>query len=346
VICRHALQSVVEPAERDEQRLPMACYLYIVLGQVYLEWNELEEAARCLERGINRGELTTIERPILVEGYCVLARLHSIEGHVQRALTLIDKAEQTMALWLGGEGDVPALRVRVWLRHARFEGKRRYLDRAIAWVEAHPLQQTGEYSPAAQTVLRVRIAQRQAYGAPDLEPLLRTLVEQIELAQASGRVSWQIEALALKALALQAQGQIDDAAEFVVRALALAAPEHFVQTFLEHGAPMGELLRLAARQDAVRAYAQELLAALAGGASDERSSEQGPSLAALVEPLTLRELEVLALIATGASNPEIARDLYISVNTVKRHVTNIFGKLGVTSRTHAAARGRELGIVD
>jgi LuxR family maltose regulon positive regulatory protein len=67
---------------------------------------------------------------------------------------------------------------------------------------------------------------------------------------------------------------------------------------------------------------------------------------ALVEPLSPRELEVLALVARGASNPEIARDLSISVNTVKRHITNIFGKLDVTSRTQAVARGRELGLVD
>jgi LuxR family maltose regulon positive regulatory protein len=327
----------------------MACYLYIVLGQVYLEWNELEEAARCLERGIELGELTTIERPILVDSYCALARLRSIEGNGRRALVLIDKAEQTMKLWLGGAGDVPALRVQVWLRQARVEGRRHYLDRAIAWVEAHPLQQTREYSPAVQTVLRVRIAQCQAYGAPDLEPLLYTLDEQIQLAQASGRVSWQIEALALKALAMQAQGHIDDAAESMVCALTLAAPEHFVQTFLEHGAPMGELLRLVVRRDAVRAYAQELLAALTAREEGEQTAQQKQSpveLVALVEPLTPRELEVLALIATGASNPEIARDLYISVNTVKRHVTNIFGKLDVTSRTQAVARGRELGIVD
>ena len=67
---------------------------------------------------------------------------------------------------------------------------------------------------------------------------------------------------------------------------------------------------------------------------------------ALVEPLSPREREVWGLIANGASNPEIAQELYISVNTVKKHVTNIFGKLGAASRTQAVARGRELGLVE
>ena len=66
----------------------------------------------------------------------------------------------------------------------------------------------------------------------------------------------------------------------------------------------------------------------------------------LVEPLSLRELEVLRLVAAGASNPEIARQLVVTVNTVKKHVTNIFGKLGATSRTQAVARARQLGLVD
>jgi LuxR family maltose regulon positive regulatory protein len=195
----------------------------------------------------------------------------------------------------------------------------------------------------------VRIAQHLRYGAPDLEPLLSTLDEQIRLAESASRVGWQVEVLALKALALQAQGQIDAAIEPMANALALARPDHFVQSFLEHGAPMGKLLLQAARRDSVREYAQELLTDLLPEQKDKEPAHKAPSsvaLAVLVETLSPRELEVLALIAAGASNPEIARDLSISVNTVKRHVTNIFGKLGVTSRTQAVARGRKLALID
>ena len=106
-----------------------------------------------------------------------------------------------------------------------------------------------------------------------------------------------------------------------------------------------ELLRQAARQDTAREYAQVLVSVPAAAKREGVERKAWPS-AELVEPLSPRELQVLALIAAGASNPEIARDLVISINTVKRHVTNIFGKLGATSRTQAVARGRELELVE
>ena len=205
-ICRDAQRSIVEPAEETGQRLPMACYVYIVLGQVYLQWNELEAAARLLERGIELGELTTIERPILVEGYCALARLRSVEGRFEQGLTLIDKAEQTMRLWRGDPGYVPAFRARIWLWRARVEDDSHYLDRAIAWADQHSPQDTEEHSLELQTFVCVRIAQYRAYGTPDLEMVLSMLAKQIRAAEASDRVDWQIQVLTLRALALQAGG--------------------------------------------------------------------------------------------------------------------------------------------
>jgi LuxR family transcriptional regulator, maltose regulon positive regulatory protein len=345
-ICRDALRAIVEPAEAAGQRLPMACYLYIVLGQVHLLRNELEAAARLLERGIGLGELTTTERPILVEGYCALARLRSVEGRYEQGLALIDEAEQTMRLWLGGPGYVPAVRARLWLVRARVEDELHDLDRAIAWADQHPSQDSGEHSLELQAFACVRIAQHRAYGTPDLQPILSTLARQVRAAEASGNVGWQVQVLTLYALALQAAGQGAAAMDPLERALELAKAERLVRDFLDHGAPMEQLLRQVARRTSVREVAQALLCVLAAEGRDERPAPEPMAAAVLVEPLTPRELEILALIATGASNPEIARDLHISVNTVKRHNTNIFGKLGVTSRMQAVARGRQLQLLD
>ncbi len=358
--CRQMMRSVVEPAEEAGWDLPMACYLYIVLGQIHYQWNELDRSVALLRRGIELGEMTPLESPILVEGYTALARVRAVQGKFGDALRLMDKAEQTGELWLA-EGDVPpALRVPIWLRQAQVEGCTPCLDRAIAWADAYAVQRSDGYSPELQSVAHVRIAQSCAYGAPDLDPVLSILDEQLTLADASGRTAWQIEARMLKALTLQAKERGAAALGLLECALALAKPERFMRAIVDYGPSVGALLRQVPRQNSmreyargyareyVRGYARELLAILVVEEGDERPAAQVSTDASttLVEPLTPRELEVLAVIATGVSNAEIAQSLYISVNTVKTHITNIFGKLEVTRRVEAVARGRELGLID
>ena len=127
-------------------------------------------------------------------------------------------------------------------------------------------------------------------------------------------------------------------------ALQEAEPEGFVRLFVDEGPPMARLLYAAADEAIVPGYVGSLLAAFPVEAPDEAllsPAERDPNLA-LVEPLTPRELEVLAVVATGATNQEVARDLTISVNTVN----NILAKLEVDNRREAARRGRSLGLVD
>jgi LuxR family maltose regulon positive regulatory protein len=175
-----------------------------------------------------------------------------------------------------------------------------------------------------------------------------------QAAQQAGWIHEQIQVLALQALALQALAvqrheQIAQAVETLSHALALAEPGGYLCTLLDHGPPMVQLLHQAARHKIHTGYVETLLAAAASMASacppTPDLQPQTPPSQPLVEPLSGREIQVLTLIAEGLTNREVAERLYISQGTVKAHTSNIFGKLGVRSRTQAVARARALSIL-
>jgi LuxR family maltose regulon positive regulatory protein len=162
-----------------------------------------------------------------------------------------------------------------------------------------------------------------------------------------------IEICLIKALAWQAQGNTAAGLELLERSLSLAQPEGYVRIFLEHGAPVVALLRQAAPTGIAPDYVNSLIAAFEAegrGSGEEAKIEStfaalGPRSPDLVEPLTKRELEVLRLLVRGLSNQEIAEALVIAVGTVKTHVHNIYGKLGVRDRPQAILRAGELNLV-
>jgi len=153
-----------------------------------------------------------------------------------------------------------------------------------------------------------------------------------------------LEILLLRALALEVQGDRTGALAALGRALALAEPEGYLRLFLDEGPPMLALLRQAQRHGLAPGYVAKLLAA----ASKMRSADshrQASQPSSLIEPLTARERDVLRLVLDGASNREIACQLVLSVNTAKKHVLNICGKLNVQSRAQAIAKARTLHLL-
>jgi LuxR family maltose regulon positive regulatory protein len=229
-------------------------------------------------------------------------------------------------------------------------------DRVVRWVEGTKAAFTsGEGNvqlPAAfvetlQTMLaRAHLAQDKAEEAlAALDPLLAP-------AEAASAFLHVIEVCALKALALRALGDTSAALASLKRSLALAEPEGYVRMYLNEGAPMGALLRKAASHNIAPGYVDRLLAAFEAEKSCSPAPQvpcppapSPPCSSALADPLTPRELEVLHLISQGLSNKDIAEELVIALNTVKRHTSSIYSKLGAKSRTQAIARARELGLV-
>jgi LuxR family maltose regulon positive regulatory protein len=159
----------------------------------------------------------------------------------------------------------------------------------------------------------------------------------LEAAETGGRTGSVIEILLLQARAHAIRGDVRAALAPLQRALPLAEAEGYVRIFVDEGAPMRDLLRRAAEAGTSASHARQLLAAF-----DERahpaSAPANSAIAGLAEPLTPRELEILRLIAAGMRNQEIADHLVISLSTVKRHIANTYGKMGVDHRTEAVAR--------
>ncbi|RPI50092.1 MAG: hypothetical protein EHM56_11410 [Chloroflexi bacterium] len=157
----------------------------------------------------------------------------------------------------------------------------------------------------------------------------------LQQAQTAGRNGRAIEVLILQALAFQGSNDTPQALAALDRALTLARPEGYIRVFIDEGRPMMQLLNQARSHRLGAGYAAQLLL-----------STRLPSAQPLIELLTAREIEVLKLIESGLSNDEIASRLVISLATVKRHISNIYGKLDVPSRTQAVFRARELRLLD
>ena len=321
------------------------------LSELYLEWNNLQRATQHAERAIDLGKQGG-EPGALISGYLALARVRCADGDRDQTLAMIAEAEQIVLqskLPPYSIGAIAAWRVQCALRWEDIES-------AVTWA-AHP-RSAAENVPAwlqdmkSTSQARILMAKGQLSQA-------RQVLQNLRLsAESGGRKSTTIECLALEALVLQAAGSGTDALRYLSLALSLAEPEGYIRVFCNEGSAMACLLttylskqhRDAAGQAVSRAYVHALLAVLS---QNENSTAAGePSLPHVyhstgwsVISLTARELEVLRLIAGGASNRDIASELVVSLGTVKKHLNNIFAKLDAHSRTQAVAQAREFGVL-
>jgi LuxR family maltose regulon positive regulatory protein len=336
------LQQVLELGTTpDGKQLPFAATSHALLAEVHLEWNDLEVAASYLEKGIELLRQGVIGYG-LIHTFCAQARLARAQGDAEGAVRALQTAEQAlerqpmwhMILHLASY----EVRLKLWLGD---------VETAARWAEGDPALLKYEIPEPLPVYLRevqqISLA-RVHLAQGETDRALATLEGLERQAQAAGRRAQAIEIGLLKALAWQAQGDSAAALESFQQSLSWAEPEGYVRLFLEAGPDMIPLLRRAAAQEIESGYAVRLLAAF--GVVEEASVSPaqlfGPQ--PLPEPLTSREVEVLYLICDGLSNREIAGRLTVTLNTVKKHNSHIYGKLGVISRTQAIIRARELGL--
>ena len=194
--------------------------------------------------------------------------------------------------------------------------------------------------------VRIALARQSPEKATYLRQAQDILAQLLAMAESHGWMYKVVEILGLQALALDLQGKTELALTKLEQAFILAEPGGFVRVFVDEGPPMARLLYEALSQDILPDYVRHLLAAF----PDEATKQPDPSkIQSLdeewIEPLTERELEVLRLVSDGLTNQVIGDKLFLSLNTIKAHTRNIYGKLGVNNRTQAVAKARALGLI-
>lgn len=346
--CQEALQMATG---KDGRRLPVTGYALVYLGGIYREWNKLEAAADYLVEGIDLCSQVGYIMDQIV-GQVTMARVRMAQGDWDAARGACENAEglsQKMRGYMYARRWAEDCQVRLWL--AQGDGNPDYLAKAAHWAQQSGLRIDDELNFLHELahIILARVLVAQGVVDPDGQYLTDAhylLARLLETAESAGWMGKVMEILVLQALAYQAQGESDNALETLNRALSLAEPEGYVRLFLDEVQPMAQLLYQAAENGIAPGYAGWLLAQFPTEEQAIILTSPHPLTHTLIEPLTNRELEVMQLIASGASNAEIAQELYIAVGTVKNHVKNIYSKLDVHSRAQAIARARDLGLMN
>lgn len=313
--------------------LPPAGWAYAGFGGLSLERNDLDTAAEYLATGLALSRRAG-ETGYTAEAYVTLARIRQAGGDSAGASAAMQSA---VALTPPSDPLQPYAYVRAW--QARLQLQQGDLAGAVRWARGSGLggEDTFTYTQEIEYVTLARVLLAQGRGAASLRLLQRLA------AWARDRTGTLIEILVLQAIALETAGESAAALATLSPALALAEREGFVRTFIEEGDPIRHLLRQAIAGDIHREYAATLLDAF--GDEIPEPPDMGAGRGGGIARLTRREREVLRLLAAGASNAGIARQLYLSEPTVKKHVSNIYSKLDVSRRTQAVERARHLGIL-
>lgn len=312
-------------AERDEgNQLVLSANAAIGWGMLAYERNDLEVAEQQLTTGLS--QIWPGGQPrVALPAYLTLARLAQVHGQAEKMHQHLAAAAQLIRRFnLTAEQRVLAATT---ARLLRAEGQ---LLEAYWQLEK---QGVGPESPADYrhemgllTLVRLYLAEARTDEA------LTILTRLLPPAELAGRDASLLEISLLQALALAQRQQTDRALACLNRALTLAEPEQYSRIFINEGRPLAQLLeQLTPRTP----YVARLLAQM----------DKTEVATALPDPLTTRELEILSLVANGASNQTIADLLVISLGTVKGHLNHILNKLSARNRTEAVARGRELDLL-
>lgn len=354
----------VERIEQSEKLIPISAVVYSALGDVYYQWYEIGEARRHIMHALH---LSLLGGANTVTIFChtMLSRLDQLEGDLNSATSEIQKAVDLMPV---GAPDymlqeIASQQVRLYIASNRcveaemtlqeygffFDGRYSFPDLLSGKGNPHSV------SLLYNSSLRLLVSRYQpGNGVADIEDGLELTNRLIPLAYQHKQILIALESLLLRAQMHALIGENYASQQDYIRALELAEPEGIVGIFLEFGHPVasaiGEFSRLGLLRNINLEYVRRILHAFSDLDRRFQSStgimpSESINLPALINPLSVRELEVLRNMIEGLKYKEIAENLYISQNTVRFHVKSIYSKLNVNNRTQAIEKARQLQIL-
>lgn len=323
----------------------VACYVWALY-----EANRLDQAASLFQQFQD-----VISGAVLLDfvavAYLSMARVHVARGRPDAADQVLETCEDIahLAGWPRLLRLVGWERVRMALMSGDIERARTMVDRLPPTEHLPPGWMTFSGSIEANAIGACRLA----IHDHRVDEALDMISEELVQATASGRVHRQIKLLMLEACAYQQRGSDNAALRSLRKALKLAQPGGYVRAVLDEGAPALSLLdkmsqssaQTPASEDlAIQAFVEQLLS-IAGIGGSDAATAQRVSTFQPVEPLTEREKEMLIFLGNGLSNKEMAQRLFVSENTVKFHLKNIYSKLAVSSRLQAINAARQMALL-
>jgi LuxR family maltose regulon positive regulatory protein len=348
-IYKHGLQAAttwLTENEYEDTPLLVTDDLHLRLGAVLYQLNDLTGSTTHIQRAIELFELEETWDRLL--SYKMMAYLHQAAGEYKAALDMLEKSSEICEglnfhkLYQFQDPILIDLHI---ILSREIPGMEYLLQEVEDWMKTCHLKPDDMFDYAHEFEYRHFSRGLVALGrADEALPLLNHLIEVSTAGERSGDT---IEYLTVKAMAHFSLGDTASALTALSEALTMAEPEGYIRVFVDEGQPMMSLLKEAKARNVSPGYVDQLLAAFLLGTKGRRTSLRATTLSSsqLVEPLSGREVEVLRLLAAGLQYDEIGDQLFISLNTVRTHVKNIYSKFNVSSRTEALIYARELSLV-
>lgn len=342
VLLKQGLRIIDERELSRSEMAPTASLVYCNLGELCIECFDLPAAETYIQKSLEMTEEGGFVIAV-ISALAAQAHLELARGTPEKGLPWIERAINAV------QGPhAHGLHAQLIVRRERLHLAMGDLASVERWAESVELDPDAEidflYEVEAIMMMRLYLARGQAHRGLELG---QRILAAAEAGQRLGRA----QEIRLQMSLLHHQlGNHPAALAALRQALAFAVPRGYCGMFVESGSAMRLLLRSLLRglsaDDPLRAGARRILEVLPPGGDDGEIA--GPQLAAnqlLIEPLSERELEVLRMVAQGASNQQVADHLIVSLGTVKSHVHHIQGKLGSSSRVELVRRARDLGLV-